>query len=80
MPGDNCCVVGCSSNRREKGLGIFKLPSKIKHKEWREKWKNELTKTRVLDKNFKEQLENDRVYTCEKHFREEEILICKYKF
>ena len=38
MPWDNCCVVVCTSNRREKGLGIFKLPSKTKHKEWREKW------------------------------------------
>ena len=28
MPGENCCVVGCGSCRRHKGLGIFKLPAK----------------------------------------------------
>ena len=28
MPGENCCVVGCGSCRRHKGIGTFKLPSK----------------------------------------------------
>ena len=27
MPRDNCAVFGCGSNRRTKGLGIFKLPA-----------------------------------------------------
>ena len=78
MPGENCCVVGCGSNRRMKGFGIFKLPSKKLHKEWREKWLNELTKYRVVDKNFKTQIENDHVYTCEKNFKPEEIITCKF--
>ena len=67
MPGENCCVVGCSTNRRTKGIGIFKLPSGKRDKEWRKKWLNEITKTRVVDKNFREQIDHDRVYTCQKH-------------
>ena len=78
MPGENCSVVGCGSSRRTKCIGIFKLPSKILHKEWREKWLNEITKCRVLDKSFKIQIENDRVYTCEKHFSPDDIEICTY--
>jgi len=77
MPGENCCVVGCGSNRRMKGLGIFKLPSKNLYKEWREKWLNEITKYRVIDKSFKAQIEKDNVYTCERHFHPDEIEICK---
>ena len=77
MPGENCCIVGCSTNRRTKGVGIFKLPSEKFYKDWREKWLNELTKYRVCDINFKNQIKNDRVYTCEKHFHPDEIEICK---
>ena len=58
---------------------IFNLLYKTKYNELGENWKNERPKTRVLDKNFKEQVENDRVYTCEKRFREEKILICKQR-
>ena len=38
MPGVNCALVGCSTSRRTKGIGIFKLPAaKIyKYKWWSE--------------------------------------------
>ena len=77
MPGENCSVVGCSSNRRMKGIGIFKLPSQKLHKEWRKRWLNELTKFRTVDKHFRNQIENDHVYTCERHFHTSDIEICK---
>ena len=34
---------------------------------------NELTKTSVIDKNFRVQIDNGKVFTCEKHFKEEYI-------
>ena len=37
-------------------------------------------KTRDLDPSFKELIEKDRVFTCEKHFAAEDMEICKYKF
>lgn len=77
MPGENCSVVGCGSCRSTKGLGIFKLPSEKSNKEWRERWLGELKKTRTLDSHFRSLIEKDHVYTCEKHFREEDIEICK---
>ena len=52
MTGDNCTVVNCGTNRRTKGIGIFKLPSRKLHPVWQKEWLNETTKTTV-NANFK---------------------------
>ena len=49
-----------------------------KHREWHEAWLGELKKTRVINSDFRDQIRNDRVYTCEKHFAPEDVEICKY--
>ena len=74
MPGENCSVFGCGSCRRTKGIGIWKLPGakNDSYKKWRSDWLSAITKTRVMDKSFKELIAKDRVYTCERHF------VCKY--
>ena len=77
MPGKNCCIPNCGSCRRKKNIGIFKLPSSKNDKEWREKFLGEIKKTRTVDNQFQGQIDKDHVYTCERHFREEEIEICK---
>ena len=61
MPGVNCTVVGCGTYRRTKGIGIFKLPvaKNDKYKRWREEWLSGITKTRVIDKAFREKILND---------------------
>ena len=58
---------------------IFKLPiaSDENHCKWREAWLSEITKTRVMEKDFRNEITNDRVYTCEKHFNPKDIEICK---
>ena len=80
MPGENCSVIDCGTCRRTKGIGIWKLPAarNAEYKKWRQDWLNEITKARVIDKHFREMIENDKVYTCEKHFKPEDIEICKY--
>ena len=67
MPGENCSVFGCGSCRRTKGIGIWKLPvaKNDSYKEWRSDWLSAITKTRVIDKSFKELIAKDRVYTCD---------------
>ena len=79
MPGDNCSVVGCGTCRKTKGIGIWKLPAprNAAYRKWREDWLHELKKYRVTDKNFQRQIDNDKVFTCEKHFRESDIEISK---
>ena len=76
--GDNCAVVNCGTNRQTKGIGVLKLPSKKLHRGWRREWLNEITKTRTVDAHFKNKVETDTVYTCERHFAEEDVEICKY--
>ena len=79
MPGVNCAVFGCGSCRRTKGIEIFKLPSAKdeKHKRWRDEWLGELKKTRELDEDFRRQINQEKVFTCEKHFYLKDIEICK---
>ena len=78
MPGDNCSVFGCGSCRRTKGIGIWKLPAPLNDdfRKWREAWLNELTKYRVTDKDFQNQIDNDKILTFVKHFKPEDIEIC----
>ena len=79
MPGRNCSVVGCGKSRTTPHLGIFKIPKAINERYpiWRREWLGILLKTRVEDANFKRQIEADTVYTCELHFKKEDIDICK---
>ena len=46
--------------------------------EWREKMIQVITRDRVADNLFKERLLKDKVFICEKHFKPEEILKCKF--
>ena len=82
MPGVNCSVLGCGSCRRSKGIGIFKLPvaKDEAHRKWRNDWLGEVTKAREIDQDFREQIKNDKVHACEKHFKPEDIEICKFRF
>ena len=78
MPGVNWAVFGCGPCRRTKGIGIFKLPSAKdeKHKKWSEEWLSELKKTRELHKDFRRQINQEKVFTCEKDFYLKDIEIC----
>ena len=66
--------------RRTKGIGIWKLPAPKDeaHKKWRDdEWLQQITRSRDMDRHFKELLAKDRVFTREKHFKPEDIEICK---
>ena len=76
MPGDNCSVYGCGKIRHQAGQGIFQVPGKkCKSKaEWRSEFLKAITKTRVVDKEFREMINNDRVFACQKHFKKPKTL------
>lgn len=61
------------------GERIFKLPAAKdpKHKTWREAWLGEITKTREKNAEFQRLIDNDAVFTREKHFKPAEIDTCK---
>ena len=72
MPGDNCSVFGCGTCRRRTGVSIFKVPG-IKQKQWRKRFLEAIQNTRVVDDDFKKMVQNDRVFACERHFKNTEI-------
>ena len=74
MPGENCAVMGCGTCRRTKGVGIWKLPAAKNdvYKKWRDDWLNEIMKMREVDREFRERIKNDKVFTCERHFKVED--------
>ena len=61
---------------------MWKLPlEKDKaHSTRRKEGLGEIKKTKDLDQSFKESIEKDHEFTCEKHFAAEDIEICKYSF
>jgi hypothetical protein len=57
MPGANCSIFGCGTNRRHTGVGIFRIPSgnDERSKVIRDEWIRVITKDRVVDANFRKQ-------------------------
>ena len=80
MPGENCCIVGCGTSRREKNVGIWKLPtpSTPARAKWREELLRIITRDRVVDDDFKRLRDKDRLHICQKHFADKDCYICKY--
>ena len=64
--------------RKAVEFGSFQKPKDEAHKKWRNEWLQQITRSRDVDRHFKDLVEKDRVYTCEKHFKPEDIEICKY--
>lgn len=81
MPGANCSIFGCGTNRRHTGVGIFKIPSgkDEKSQRTRDEWIRVITRDRVIDANFRKQIEAGNVHVCEKHFKKEEIDCREYR-
>ena len=81
MPGENCAIVGCSTNRRHKDSSLFKLPTAKPNDEttmsWRKAMLNVITTDRVADSDFRRQINNDKVYICETHFLPGDLYISK---
>ena len=80
MPGANCSIFGCSTSRKHCGTAIFKVPSSNDefNKSWREKLVSAITRDRVTDKSLPCQINYCRLYVCEKHFTEDQLIQRKY--
>ena len=80
MPGANCSIFGCGTNRRYSGVGIFRIPAgkDDKSKEIRDAWIKVITRDPVVDDHFRKQIDSGNVYVCERHFKKEEIEFREY--
>ena len=75
MPGANCSIFGCNSNRKNCSLTIFKVPSGNNDfdSQWRKELINVVTKDRVIDESLRKQIENRTIRICEKHFNPSQL-------
>ena len=76
--GENCSTVFMAVVPTEETRELESLKYHVKLKLNGKVRLNEITKTREVDKVFKDQIENDRVYACQKHFKPEDIETCKF--
>ena len=78
MPGDNCSIYGCTVSRRSKykGIAIFKVPAPKTEfeKSWKDKLVAVITKDREIDVPLRERIKSGRLFICQRHFTEDQIL------
>ena len=78
MPGDNCSISCCTVSRRSKykGIAIFEVPGRKTEfeKAWRDKLVAVITKDRQIDAALRERINSARLFICQRHFREDQIL------
>ena len=76
MPGDNCSIYVGSVSRRShyKGISLFKVPSGEGKFEasWRQKLIAVITKDRVIDGPLRARINNKKLFTCQRHFAEDQ--------
>ncbi len=77
MVGSNCTLPGCGTSRRDSysGIGIFRIPQRKTqdYVEWKNKTLDVVKKYRIVDGEFKRQIEAGSVYVCERHYQSEDI-------
>ena len=68
MPGEHQAIVGCSTNRRHKDISLLKLPTAKPNDKttmsWRKAMLNAITRDRVVDSDFRQPINNNKVYIC----------------
>ena len=74
--GENYWVPGCGSSRRVKGLYVHKLSCTQREEdvEWRKELECIIKKYRVVDNVLHERINEGNIYTCEKHYKPEDLL------
>ena len=79
MPGANCAMFGCSTSRKHKDVSLFQIPRAVDEetKKWRADMLNIITRDRVVDEHFKQKIEKNKVWICQKHFTEDDMYHCK---
>ena len=78
----NCAIFGCPISRKEQynHISLFKVTGEKDEYSiaWSRKLIDVITKTRVIDKKFRQLIESKRLWICEKHFLPNQVLHRKY--
>ena len=77
MVGCNCAIPECGTSCRQSysGIGIFRIPQRKSedYLHWKNNTLHAVKKYRVLDSEFKGQIEGRNVFLCERHCESEDI-------
>ena len=75
MGGSNCWVPGCGLSRDTKNVYFWKLPctSHPDDIKWRKSMEDMIRRHRVVDKLLSDRLASGKVFTCERHFKDEDF-------
>ena len=75
MGGENCWVPGCGSSRNTPNMYFWKIPctSHPEDVKWRKNIEAIVCKYRVVDQSLLDRLEKGKIFTCEKHFKDEDF-------
>ena len=78
----HCAFNDCTVSWKKGGLSIFNVPRR--DDEWSSNWRKQLidiiTKYRVVDTQFKSQIDRKEVAICERHFTEDLKIIRKFSW
>ena len=86
MVGSNCALYGCPTSRTHQ-FAIFKIPvvgaadgeeTAAKKRNAREEWLRVILRTREKTPDLQKQIDGNKIFICEHHFKPECILTCKY--
>ena len=86
MVGSNCALYGCPTSRTHQ-FAIFKIPvvgaadgeeTAAKKRNAREEWLRIILRTREKTADLQKQIDGNKIFVCERHFKRECILTCKY--
>ncbi len=88
MVGSNCALYGCPTSRTHE-VAIFKIPvvgatdgeeTAAKKRNAREEWLRIILRTREKTADLQKQIDGNKTFLCERHFKPECILTCKYLY
>ena len=80
VPGANCSIFGCNTNKRHTGVGLFSLPRGDDElsKKNRSEWVRVITCSRQVDQDLPWQINMETLNVCLKHFEEKCVEKRKY--
>ena len=71
MPGANCSIYGCGTNRKRTGISIFRIPAKDDDlsTKTREAWVRIVIRDREIDSSLRKQIEQRTLHIWKDTFK-----------
>ena len=79
MPGANCSIYGCGTSRKHVSVSIFRISTKDDElsQKTRDTWVKVVCRDRKINASLRNQIAQQTINICEKHFESYLIETCK---